>query len=641
MQLTVPTIFTAVDKMTAIFNKMGSGVTSFAEKAEKAAARGNRAFEKLTPTLSETAHKVLDVLAVYKSAETIFEGIKFSGESLVEFDTALSSLRIKLSGLSDKDFAKFQDKINQVAFDTKESSIEVAEGFEKIISLNRKFGATADALGEVSKASIILSKVQKTDVATAATDLVGVMNLFNLAANQSDRVINVLTASQSKSASNIADTAAGLKEFGPIAQHYNISLEQSVGLLDLLAEKQITGEAAGTKLTATVLKLQAAHAGYKSGVFNLTDALEQVRDRLDKFRTAKERDNFISALFGKRQQTTGILLLENLDKIKQYTAGVTGTTEAERLAEISENNLGSRLEQLKNKWIDLLTSQDKANTGLSIVKGTIVFVTDNLGTIITVGALVLGFFAAWKAILISTEIVLGIYNIALGVTGALTGIASIAIGQSAIALGAYRIAAGLATAAQWLWNIALDANPIGLIIIGIAALIALVYEITKHWNEWGAAISLFIGPLGTVISLIESFVRNWDMITKAFKEGGILAGLKAIGATLLDSVLQPLEQLLSIISKVTGFSWAATAAQGIHDFRANMGVNMDGDPLNPKPALPPPIFTAQIQAQQAQQNSTVNSLGIHIIDPNGHVGKTTSSGPMAIPVTVSKTQGTK
>lgn len=49
---------------------------------------------------------------------------------------------------------------------------------------------------------------------------------------------------------------------------------------------------------------------------------------------------------------------------------------------------------------------------------------------------------------------------------------------------------GLVTAAQWAWNIAMDANPIGLIIAGVAALVAVIVLIaTKtHWfqNIWKA-----------------------------------------------------------------------------------------------------------------------------------------------------------
>lgn len=56
-----------------------------------------------------------------------------------------------------------------------------------------------------------------------------------------------------------------------------------------------------------------------------------------------------------------------------------------------------------------------------------------------------------------------------------------------VAVMASAIASGIATAAQWLWNIALTANPIGIIIVAIAALIgALVWFFTQ--TDLGRAI---------------------------------------------------------------------------------------------------------------------------------------------------------
>src|SRR5690606_34754624 len=129
------------------------------------------------------------------------------------------------------------------------------------------------------------------------------------------------------------------------------------------------------------------------------------------------------------------------------------------------------------------------------------------------------------------------YNVALGGMGAISGTAAIAVGKNAIALGAYKTVLAIATAAQWAWNVAMTANPIGLIIVGVAALIGLVALIINKWNEWGAAVVLFLGPLGFVISLIQSFRRNWYMVTESFRTGGILGGLKAIGKVMLDAVL--------------------------------------------------------------------------------------------------------
>jgi hypothetical protein len=137
------------------------------------------------------------------------------------------------------------------------------------------------------------------------------------------------------------------------------------------------------------------------------------------------------------------------------------------------------------------------------------------------------------------------------------------------------------TAAQWLWNAAMTANPIGLIIVGIAAMIALLVVAVKNWNEWGAALAIFLGPLGLTISLIQAFRRNWELISEAFKTDGMVAGIKMIGITLLDVVLMPLQQILEIISKVTGADWAKTAADNVNKFRSSIGTNLGNESQGP------------------------------------------------------------
>lgn len=57
--------------------------------------------------------------------------------------------------------------------------------------------------------------------------------------------------------------------------------------------------------------------------------------------------------------------------------------------------------------------------------------------------------------------------------------------QKAIIIGG-AIAMGIATAAQWAWNVAMDANPIGLIILAIAALITIIVLVVTHWKEFSA-----------------------------------------------------------------------------------------------------------------------------------------------------------
>lgn len=117
------------------------------------------------------------------------------------------------------------------------------------------------------------------------------------------------------------------------------------------------------------------------------------------------------------------------------------------------------------------------------------------------------------------------------------------------------------TAKQWLLNVAMNANPIGLIITGITALIALIAAIVVKYDEWGAAMSFLLGPIGMVINAVMAFKKHWSSITEAFSKGGMIAGIKRIGVVLLDALLYPVQQLLKLLSKVPGMSKLADGGQ--------------------------------------------------------------------------------
>lgn len=124
------------------------------------------------------------------------------------------------------------------------------------------------------------------------------------------------------------------------------------------------------------------------------------------------------------------------------------------------------------------------------------------------------------------------------------------------------------TAAQWLLNIAMDANPIGLIILSIAALVAGVYYAIDSFDEWGSTmLTLVGGPIGMLINSLVLIYRNWDSIVEAFKSDGIIAGFKRIGLVLIDTIMHPLQRILGWVAELTGWEWAEDAAGSVEEFR--------------------------------------------------------------------------
>lgn len=76
-------------------------------------------------------------------------------------------------------------------------------------------------------------------------------------------------------------------------------------------------------------------------------------------------------------------------------------------------------------------------------------------------------------------------------------------------LGSFLVGIVSATAAQWGLNVALNANPIGLIVIGIAAAVGAIIVMIKYWDEIKKAIWSFtqfvwkISPFKFIIDLVE------------------------------------------------------------------------------------------------------------------------------------------
>jgi phage-related protein len=123
-------------------------------------------------------------------------------------------------------------------------------------------------------------------------------------------------------------------------------------------------------------------------------------------------------------------------------------------------------------------------------------------------------------------------------------------------IGAIAAIIGVWTAAQWLLNVAMMANPIGLIvavvIAAVALIVGLVMVIKEHWTEIGE----FFSGLWEGIKNIALAV--WDAITQAFMAAigvlkaawnAVLDFFKGIGATIAGFFVSLWEKIKGIFQK--------------------------------------------------------------------------------------------
>lgn len=164
-----------------------------------------------------------------------------------------------------------------------------------------------------------------------------------------------------------------------------------------------------------------------------------------------------------------------------------------------------------------------------------------LGQLVDVGLRVVD----WVQNNTTTVLVLGGALAALAVTiGIVNAVqAAFAAGQ-AIARGATL----LVTAAQWAWNAAMFANPIGLVIVAIAALIAIVVLIATK-TTWFQTIWEYMS--GAVVAAAMWIWNN---------------GIKPMATLVLgafSTLANAVANFLDALSHVPGFGWAADAAAKI------------------------------------------------------------------------------
>ena len=233
---------------------------------------------------------------------------------------------------------------------TLQSAEEIVKAYELVGSIRPELLKNSQALANVTKQAIILSEATggKLGLEASAKALTSTLNQFNLSSSQSARVINALAAG-SKFGSATADLLSeSFKNSGAVLADANVTVEQAIALTEVLAEKQIVGTEAGTKLRGSVLKLQQAGVGYVSGQFNINDALEEANQLLEEQETQAQRDKLAIKLFGAENITTGKILLNNVETFEKLTEQVTGTTTALEQQETQNDNLASSWVKLTN-----------------------------------------------------------------------------------------------------------------------------------------------------------------------------------------------------------------------------------------------------------------------------------------------------
>lgn len=341
--------------------------------------------------------------------------------------------------------------------------------------------------------------------------------------NRLKRIGDLLTKVQLKyQIRDFGQLGESFKEGAKGAIKYNVPLDQTAVILGQLNSSMVVGGSAGTAMGAILRQLGKASEEFgfqivrnDSGQMDAIATLENLKESLTIFDDPDEKAAAIQKAFGDEGGSV-VLLLEKMKELKSGFDEVKNSSDG-----VVNKNYEKFLNSTPGKILRLKKNVSQLGTTFA---GTL------LPAVNAVTAPLIS-LSGWAGEAIEKYPVIG-HTIG-------------AIGGGLLAFGG--IVATI-TAIQWAWNAAMMANPIGLIIGGVAALGIAAWTLYDNWAEvWGGIMSMVEGA-GEMIGGLWSWISGDEEQSKAKPKDKPGKGLKtaiAAGTAVAAVAAAPMPDVLS------------------------------------------------------------------------------------------------
>lgn len=404
-----------------------------------------------------------------------------------------------LTGLDDDSIAWLTRQAKQLSttmtkegLRVRQSASEILDAYMLVGSAKPELLGNKEALAAVTEEAMRLQAAAKDIKLSEAVDALTLsLNQYGAEADQAGRFANVLAAGSKEGAANIASQARTIRNAGVAAASANVSIEQTVGLIETLAEKGIKDEVAGTGLKKFFLVLQTGADETNPKIVGLNQALDNL--------AAKNMGaKAIEDMFGEEGYNVASVIMQNIDKVKQYTAAVTDTNIAYEQAAINSNTAAAALDQARNKMklaaIELgeklnpafTVSTNLATNLLKVLPDLIDWLQKYAMTFVTMLAPVVAYTAATKAATL-WQTRLKDAKLLDVAASKLQNMWNKTLRNSTLLLAAAKnLLTGRITTATKAWGLfstAIKANPVGLLVSLITAAAGAVYLLATRSSE--------------------------------------------------------------------------------------------------------------------------------------------------------------
>ncbi|HHY2865224.1 phage tail tape measure protein [Enterobacter hormaechei] len=347
----------------------------FNRNAQEDAKRTDEAYSRMGKTIAGVAGRLAGFAGAGLSLGAIITTTR-------EYGQALSDLSA-ITGATGAQLKSLDEAAQEMGRSTEYSASQAVEALKLMASAKPELLQTADGLTEATKSALTLAQAAGSTLPDATRTLALSLNQFGAGAQEADRYINVLAAGAKFGASEIADTAAAIKNGGVAAAQAGVGFETLNAAIQVLAEREIKGGEAGTALRNVILALEkGTDKTLKPSVVGLSGALDNLsKKNLSTAQAVK--------LFGVENINAASVLVDNRSKLNALTLALTGTQTAHEQAAIRVNNLNGDIMGLTSAFEGMIikigqTSTGPLRSGIQSVTDGINLLTDNFNAVASV-----------------------------------------------------------------------------------------------------------------------------------------------------------------------------------------------------------------------------------------------------------------
>lgn len=433
------------------------------------------------------------------------------------FDDAYDTVRVK-TGATGAAFAGLQDDIRAIA---KVVPSDLSDIGIAVAGINSRLELTGKPLRTLAGDFLNLSRITKTDVAENVQTVTRAFGDWDVATRDQRDVLNQFYRASQASGAGVSDLAAQVVAFGAPLRQVGFSLQEAIAMFAMFEEAGVNTQ---TMMPGLKFALKSFYAEGKDPGEALIETFKGIRDGSIDTKEAL-------AIFGQRAGADMVeAIRQGRFELDDLTAALShgdtiqkATDDTSDFAEawtIFKNQVMLKLEPVATRVFEILGSgmeslPPKIQPVIDSAEDLYGWLKRHEDLLVSLGAGVLTYVSGMKA-----------YATWAAVSSFLTG--------------------GWATS-FWALDAAMAANPVGLIVLGIAALVAgLVYA---YQNS-------------------ETFRDVVKAVGVALKDS-LLWGLNAV-IDAITFLMGAYSTMLSVLSHVPGMGWAKDAANAIDAARDAM-----------------------------------------------------------------------